>query len=146
MKIYALLLGILLTAGCATLSGPPAPSIDGKWAGTFAGGMGGQPMELDYEFISEGYTLKGSATGGPGDRIEIQNGKIEGNNISFDVPVEMGQMKMTVKYTGVLSGDELKLSFIMEMEGGPPGGGMGGPGGGEMPPNEFTATRVIDSE
>lgn len=146
MKIYALLLGILLTAGCATLSGPPAPSIDGKWEGTLE--MMGQSMKLGYDFKSDGTMLAGISTGPQGNTMDIVNGKIDGNNISFDVPVDMGQMKFTVKYTGVLSGDELALTMEMDMgEGGPPGGGGGGPGGGGMGgPTTFTATRVIAAE
>ena len=52
-------------------------------------------------------------------------------------------MKFTVKYTGVLAGDEIALTMKMDMG---EGGGMGGPGGGDMPPNEFTVTRVTGAE
>ena len=141
MKKLALLLGILLIAGCATTSGPPAPSIDGKWEGSMD--MMGQSMKLGYEFKAEGAMLTGIAIAPQGERIDITNGKIDGNNISFDVEVT-GQMTMTVKYKGVLSGDELALTMEMDMGGG--GGGMGGPGGGEMPPMTLTATRVMDGE
>ncbi|MFC1839529.1 hypothetical protein ACFL1N_08110 [Thermodesulfobacteriota bacterium] len=151
MKKLALLMGILLIAGCATTSGPPGPSIDGKWEGTLD--MMGQSMKLAYDFKSEGAMLTGIAYGPQGDPLDITNGKIDGNNISFDVEVT-GQMSMTVKYTGVLMGDELALTMEMDMgEGGPPGGGPGGPpgggggpGGGGMPPNKFIAKRVMGGE
>lgn len=143
MRIYAILLSLLLAVGCAHLSGvSEKPGIDGKWEGTFSGGMGGQPMKLDYDFKSDGNKLTGTVVGGEDGRIEIQNGEIDGNNISFDVPVEMNNMKMIIAYTGVLSGDELELSFTVKMEGGP-GGGMGAPpGGGQAPPNTFITKRV----
>ena len=152
MKIYALLLGLLLAAGCAhapAASHMPAESasaaIDGKWEGTFEGM--GQSMKLGYDFKADGNMLTGTTTGPQGNTMDIKNGKINGNKISFDVPVDMGQMKMTVKYTGVLSGDELALTMEMDMGEGGPGGGMGGPpGGGEAPPMSFTATRVMEAE
>jgi len=137
MKKFALLMGILLTVGCATLSGPPAPSIDGKWEGTME--MMGQSMKLGYEFKSDGNMLTGIAIGPQGEKMDITNGKINGNNISFDVEVT-GQMTMTINYTGVLMEDELELTMKMDM-------GGGGPGGGQMPEiPPLKATRVMDAE
>ena len=142
MKIYALLLGLLLVSGCATISGPSAPAIDGKWEGAMD--MMGQSTTIGYEFMSDGSTLTGTTTGPQDSVIEIKNGKIDGNNISFDVPIEMGPMKMTVKYTGVLTGDVLELTMKMDMPEGAPGGGGGGPGGGQMPAiPPIKATRVM---
>ncbi len=134
MKISVLTTVLLLIAGLAFAAG-----IDGKWEGTFEGGMGGQPMKLSYDFKADGNTLKGTTVSAQNSTIQIQNGKIDGNNISFDVPVDMNGMKMTVAYTGELSGNELKLSFKMKMEG---AGAGGPPGGGEMPPMSFVAKRV----
>lgn len=138
MKIYALLLGVLLVAGCATLSGPPAPAIDGKWEGAME--MMGQSTKISYEFMSDGKSLTGTTTGPQDQLIEIKNGKINDSNISFDVPVDMGQMKMTVKYTGVLAGDVLELTMKFDMPEGAPGGGQTP----EIPP--IKATRVMDAE
>lgn len=141
MKIYALLLGLLLTVGCATLSGPQAPGVDGKWEGTME--MMGQTNKISYDFKADGDTLTGTTTGPQDQLLDIKNGKIDGNNISFDVPVDMGQMKMTVKYTGILSGDELELTMEFDMG----EGGAAPPGGGQMPEiPPIKATRVMDAE
>ncbi|HSW39281.1 MAG TPA: hypothetical protein VLL97_07305 [Acidobacteriota bacterium] len=122
MKTCLVTAAILLVAAFAT-----AANIDGTWAGKFDSGMGGPPMELDYIFKADGSKLTGTTTGGAGaERIPIKNGKIDGNNISFTVETA-GEMPMTLNFKGVLSGDELKLSFDM---------GMGGP------PSEFTVKRV----
>jgi hypothetical protein len=138
MKICVLAAGFLLIASCAL-----AADIDGKWSGQYASAMGGDPMTLTYTFKANGNTLTGTSLGGPGEEIPIKDGKIDGNKISFTVDVKMGEMAMKFKYKGVLSGDELKLSFEMDMGGGP---GMGGPGmggpGGEAPKNEFTVKKV----
>ncbi len=145
MKIYAyaFLAGLLLIAGCAHEAGvsttspaatSPAANIDGTWSGTFSGGMGGQPMELTYNFKGDGDTLTGTVTGGPGQWIPIKDGKINGDNFSFKVDVDSQGMKMKFNYKGVLKGDEIKLSFTIEME--------GGPGMGAAPPSSFTVKRV----
>jgi opacity protein-like surface antigen len=110
MKIYAyvILAGLLLIAGCAhdadVSTTSPAANIDGTWSGTFDGGMGGQPMELIYNFKREGDTLTGTVTGGPDQWIPIKDGKINGNKFSFKVDVDFGGMKMKFKYKGVLKG------------------------------------------
>jgi hypothetical protein len=129
MKVLALTVGILLVAGYAL-----AADIDGKWTGQMAGGMGGDPMTLSYTFKASGSTLAGTSLGPDGKEIPIKNGKIEGNNISFQVAVDFGGNEMKFDYKGVLSGDQIKLTFSM---GGGPGGGPGGDMGGGMPPMEI---------
>ena len=80
--------------------------------------------------------------GPQGDEYAISDGKIDGDNISFAVKVT-GQMEMTIKYTGKISGEEIKLTMAMDMGGAPGGGapGGGGPGGG-MPPMELVLKKV----
>jgi hypothetical protein len=108
--------------------------IDGTWTGTFAG-MGGQPMTITYRFKSDGDTLTGTASGMPGQWVDIKEGRIDDKNISFAVDREFNEMKTTNRYTGVLMGNELKLSFIPEM------GGGGGPGF-QPPLTTFIAKRI----
>jgi hypothetical protein len=146
MKIYAYALSavLLLIAGCAHNAGvstttqtatTPAVNIEGTWKGTFSGGMGGQPMELIYNFKGEGDTLTGTVNGGPGQWIPLKDGKIDGNNISFKVDVDFGGMKMKFNYKGVIKGDEIELSFTSKTEG-------GAPGMGSSPPQSLTVKRV----
>ena len=139
MRAFIFTVILMLVAGFSYAAG-----IDGKWEGTMEGGMGGGAQKLGYEFKADGNKLTGTAVDPQGAKHEIKNGKIDGNNVTFDVPVDMNGMKMTVAYKGVLAGDELKLTFTFKMEGGGGGGGMGGPGGGggQMPPMELTAKRV----
>jgi hypothetical protein len=47
--------------------------------------------------------------GAAGTETEITNGKIDGNNISFEVKRQTQNGEMVSKYEGTLSGDELKL-------------------------------------
>lgn len=135
MKISIFTLALLFIASITLAAG-----IDGKWEGIMAGGMGGQPTKLSYDFKADGKKLTGTTVDAQGTKIEIKNGKIDGNNISFDVPVDMNGMKLTIAYTGALSGDELKLSFKMKIENGPGGSfsfssrkSSDPPGGGQIP-------------
>jgi hypothetical protein len=76
----------------------------------------GKDVKFTFTFKSDGKKLTGT-TIGPGEKtIDIQNGKIEGNKISFEVPVKTAVAIGTVFYTGELSGDDLKLSFIRKLE------------------------------
>jgi hypothetical protein len=99
-----------------------AADVDGKWKGSFAGGQGGDAMELVFNFKADGEKLTGSITSPMGD-MEITNGKIVGKELSFDVDVN----GMAIKHKGTLDGDVIKLK--VEGMGAPDGGGQGGPGG-----------------
>ena len=91
-----------------------AAGFDGTWTGIFSG-MGGKPMTITYKFKGDGDALTGTVSGEPGQWIPIRDGKINGTKISFAVDVEYNkEMKITNDYTGLLLGNELQLSFIME--------------------------------
>jgi hypothetical protein len=94
-----------------------------------------QPTKMAFTFKADGEKLTGTAPG-PGGPVEIKDGKIKGNKLSFKFGIDFQQMKMTFKYKGVLSGDEIKLTYETEM------GGGGGFGGGQAPKQEFTVKRV----
>lgn len=83
-----------------------AASIDGKWTATMEGQNG--PMTTTFNFKADGDKLTGTVSGRNGD-APIEDGKIDGNNISFVRTMERNGEKMQMKYTGTLSGDELKL-------------------------------------
>jgi hypothetical protein len=88
--------------------------IDGKWSGEM-GGMG-MDMTLNFTFKAEGATLTGT-TGpeGMGMDSPISEGKIDGNNISFVVVVDMMGSEMRITYKGTIEGNEIKLSMDMGM-------------------------------
>jgi len=86
-----------------------AADIDGKWTGTFDGGGG--PMQLVYNFKADGATLTGATTGPDGTEIKLADGKINGNNISFTLNLDLGGMPFALVCKGVLSGTDLKISM-----------------------------------
>lgn len=104
MRLFAFTMVFLLAAGIAC-----GADIDGKWEGEMD--MMGQTMPISYTFKAEGNVLTGT-TPVMDQELKIQDGKIDGNNISFTVVYNFGE-EMKVEYKGVLSGDELKLNWDM---------------------------------
>jgi hypothetical protein len=91
-----------------TLSVSFAADIDGKWTGQFEGRRGTQTQTLMLK--ASGNTLTGSVQGGRGGPIEISNGTIDGDHVSFTVVREFGENKITQQFKGTLSGGVLKLT------------------------------------
>ncbi len=91
-----------------------AADISGKWTAEMQG-RGGQTMTTTCEFKVDGDKLTGTVTGGRGGPVEISDGKISGDDISFAVVREFGGNSIKQMYTGKVSGDEIK--FKVEVEG-----------------------------
>jgi hypothetical protein len=108
-----------------------AAGIDGKWKGSVPGMMGGAPMDLSYEFRTDGNILTGTTVGYGGNKTEIKDGKVDANNLSFTVESRFQGRRNTVNYTGVFLGDTIKLTFTSNR----------GPGGASRP-TTFDAKRV----
>jgi hypothetical protein len=109
MKVCALAAALLLVVSGLAFGA----DIDGKWAGSIAGPDGGNGMAVNYTFKAEGTTLTGFTTGPDNSQVPLKNGKIDGNNISFSIAFDMGGQEMKMDFKGVLSGDEIKISFDM---------------------------------
>ena len=101
-----------------------AADVTGKWTAQVPSRQGGT-REQTFNFKADGDKLTGSISGRQGD-IAIKNGKISGDNVSFAVTMEYGGNSVEQKYTGTVSGDEIK--FKRE--------------GGQGPAREFTAKRA----
>lgn len=111
MKFKALLLGLLLVSAPAF-----AAPVDGDWSGSLDSPNG--PIMISYSFKADGKTLTGTTTGMDGAKIAIKDGKIDGNNISFTLDLDMQGTAMSFKYTGVVSAaaDSIALAtFFQDM-------------------------------
>jgi hypothetical protein len=103
-----LMLAVLLVASlfCAY-----AADITGKWTAEFDTQVGLQ--KYTFEFKAEGATLTGKALGniaGEESQSTIQDGKIDGDEISF-VEMQMYQgQEVRIVYKGKVSGDEIKFT------------------------------------
>ena len=106
----------LALLSCALAAVAFAAGVDGKWTFETAGRNGPQTSTLNLK--ADGAALTGTISGRGGDTA-IEDGKVDGNNISFSVTREMQGNKFTIKYTGTVSGDELKLKFERPGQNGP---------------------------
>ena len=84
-----------------------AADVDGKWSGMIATPTG--TYEQSFTFKADGSKLTGTLSSG-NNETPITNGKIDGNNIAFAVSLTFGNMPFTVAYSGIVTGDEIKLS------------------------------------
>ncbi len=98
-----------------------AADVTGKWTGQMAG-PNGEGFSLTFNFKQDGTKLTGTVQGPQGDAIEISDGKVDGDKLSFVVTIEAnGGMK--IMHDGTINGDEIKLTS--KAEGGDfPGGTM----------------------
>ena len=99
MKTY--ITGILLLLLSITSF---AQNLDGSWKGKM--GTPNGDMDLIFTFKVDNDTLSGNVTSEMG-TLPIENGKINGNEFSFDVDVN-GQV---ISHNGVLDGNIVKLSL-----------------------------------
>ena len=94
-----------------------AADVTGKWVAEVEGRNG--TTQMTFTLKADGSTLTGSVTGGMGGRrgggggapaaTEISNGKIDGDNVSFEVKREFNGNEFITKYSGTVSGDTLNL-------------------------------------
>ena len=109
MKVRNLVIGLLM-AGLAM-----AADVTGKWTANVPG-RGGQTREVTYNLKADGDTLTGTMTGFRGQDLQITDGKVDGNNISFKTKMEFNGNEIVMNYKGVVSDDEIK--FTQQREGG----------------------------
>ena len=100
-----------------------AADITGKWVAQVEGRNGATQVTFDLK--ASGSALTGTVTGGMGGGrrgggggggaaaapapIEISDGKIDGEKVTFSVKMDRGGRTMVTTYTGTFSGDDLKL-------------------------------------
>jgi hypothetical protein len=102
MTLKRLALSMLLLATAAF-----AAAIDGKWTATFDTQIGVQ--NYTYDLKADGSKLTGKATSANGES-EIQEGKIEGDNVSFVENLMYQGMTIRIEYTGKIAGDQIKFT------------------------------------
>jgi len=104
--ILALLLAVALPAAAADLAG--------RWTAEFDSPIGVQ--KYVYEFKKSGDAVTGEATYdhsmGKG-TVPLSNIKVDGDKVTFEEPLTIDGNTITIKYSGTLAGDELKLSRVV---------------------------------
>jgi hypothetical protein len=84
--------------------------ITGKWTGKIETPNGSRDVNMTFK--ADGATLTGSVSGRNGD-TPIENGKIDGDNISFTVTRSFNGNEFKTNYKGTVAGDTIKLNFQM---------------------------------
>jgi len=141
-KIIAVVAIVLLAVTAAW-----AADADGKWTAKVPGAQGGAESEITFVFkVAEGKltgTLNNTVMAG---EVEIKEGKITGDEISFTLMRNIGGADTKVLWKGKIAGDEIKFTRSSQAAAGgaaPAGGAAAGgaaPAGGA--PTEIVAKRV----
>jgi hypothetical protein len=118
----------VLSIFCALTLVALAADVSGKWTWEQQGRNGATTSTLTLK--ADGAHLTGSLDGGRGGAIEITDGNVNGDSITFTVKRDMGGQTMSTAYKGTLSGDTLTIEFTRP-----------GRGGGEPTPVKVTAKR-----
>lgn len=96
-----------------------AADIAGTWKGTAEGPQGN--LERTFTFKVDGTKLTGETSSEMLGKSVINDGKVDGDNISFTITANLQGNEMKLSYKGKVTGNELKLTS--EAAGG--GGGFG---------------------
>jgi len=99
-----------------------AADLNGKWKASVETPRGTQ--EITFDFHVDGAALTGKVTT-PRGESDIQDGKIDGDNLSFTQVVNFNGNEMKINYTGKVDGDNIKFTRTV----------------GDRPAVEFTANR-----
>jgi hypothetical protein len=110
MKTAVMVIGAMLVAANAW-----AADVDGRWTGSIETPMGA--VNVEFAFKADGTSLTGTMAGPDGSKIEIKEGKVDGQNITFVINLDFGGMPLTLSYAGVVSPE--KIDMKMEVVGMP---------------------------
>lgn len=118
------LTGALLALGTALQSQAADKKADptGTWTWSVPGRNGGDPRTSTLKLKADGEKLTGTVSGGgrqggQARDTEIEEGKIDGDQISFKVTREFNNNKITQKYNGKVSGDSIKGKIEFDRNG-----------------------------
>jgi len=86
-------------------------NVDGKWTWTYKT-KDGKDAEAAIKLKQDGEKLAGAYIARDGTQTPIQDGKIKGDELSFDVNREVGGEKMLFKYSGKIEGDTITGKIV----------------------------------
>jgi len=84
-----------------------AADVSGTWKGTADTPNG--KTERTFVFKVAGDKLTGETSSDMLGKSTIENGKVDGDNITFTITVKYQDMELKLNYSGKISGDEIKL-------------------------------------
>lgn len=113
MRAWAGVVAVVLATGVATAAGSDA---NGTWTWSYTT-PNGQTNTTTLKLKQDGETLTGTVSRRIGADAEIKGGKIEKDEVSFEVVSERNGQTMTQKYRGKLDGDTIKGKVEVEFNG-----------------------------
>ena len=84
-------------------------SADGKWTTTMNTPMGAQQGSM--ELSTDGGNLTGTLTAATGDAVEITDGTIDGDNLTWKAAITQ-PMPITLEFTATVEGDSTFMKRI----------------------------------
>ena len=108
----------MILIGCLATACIWAADVTGKWTAEMQG-RNGNTMTTTFNLKADGDKLTGTVSGRMGD-TDIQDGKVDGDNVSFKLVREFNGNQMTTTYKGKVDGDT--IHFSITMDGGPMAG------------------------
>jgi hypothetical protein len=97
--------GVLLLAAMLL----PAADVTGTWKGSFD--FNGQPVPLTFVMKTAEGVVTGTVDGLPTPNVEIKEGKIDGDDLSFSVNIDYQGNPVKLVLKGKVSGDEIKFDM-----------------------------------
>lgn len=91
---------------------PAAPDVTGDWKGTFD--MNGSPMELKFHLKSAGALVTGTIERPGTPPMELHEGKIDGNTVSFWITTDYEGQTYTIVYKGKITPGQIDFDFGTE--------------------------------
>jgi hypothetical protein len=117
---------IVITGLCALfalgfVSQTQAADPSGKWCWTMPGRNGGPDRKITLNLKTEGEKVTGKigmpGRDGQAREVEIKDGKLSGDELSFSVVREVNGNTMTSKYKGKVGADSIKGKMEFERNG-----------------------------
>ena len=107
MRTLALFASLALLA-CLLVTSALAANVDGKWTAQVPGRQG-NTQEMTFNLKADGDKLTGTVAT-PRGEMPIQEGKVDGDNISFSQTLEFGGQSRKIMYKGKVSGDTIEFT------------------------------------
>lgn len=109
IKKALVLTGLIATFSLAAL----AADLSGTWTGIFHTREGGA-FETNLVLKASGDALTGTFQQGNNDEIQIENGKVNGDQVTFSVTRGSGDKTRKINFTGKVDGANMKLTVQPE--------------------------------
>ena len=90
----------------------PAADLSGVWKGQFD--FGGQPVPVTLTMKVAGDALTGKVEGLQTTPVEMQEGKIAGDSVTFWITTDYQGTNYKIVYKGKVAGDEIRFTFGTE--------------------------------